>query len=73
VGFLHDELLQKQGWMRFVIISDQYHLARVCDMCKFNGLTVIGSPSNIHEAFFDLAYYRIRESVAMLEYWLLGR
>ncbi len=73
VRFLHDELFQKQGWVRFVIVSDQYHLARVCDMCKFNGLNVIGSPSNIHEPFFDLAYYRIRESVAMIEYWLLGR
>jgi len=73
VRFLRDDLFQKHGWSRFVIVSDQYHLARVCDMCRFNGLTVIGSPSHIHEPFFDLAYYRLRESVAMLEYWLLGR
>lgn len=73
VRFLRDELYQKQGWNRFVIVSDQYHLARVCDMCKFNGLNVIGSPSHIHEPFLDLAYYRLRESVALLAYWMLGR
>ncbi len=73
VRFLRDDLFQKHGWSRFVIVSDQYHLARVCDMCRFNGLTVIGSPSHIHEPFFDLAYYRLRESVALLDYWLLGR
>ncbi len=73
VRFLRDELFEKKGWNRFVIVSDQYHLARVCEMCKFNGLRVIGSPSHIHVPILDLAYYRFRESVALLEYWLLGR
>ena len=73
VEFLRQELYQTQGWSRFVIVSDQYHLARVCDMCKFNGLTVIGSPSPIKEPFLDLAYYRLRESIATIEYWMLGR
>ena len=73
VRYLHDDLFAKQNWPRFVIISDQYHLARVCEMCKFNGLMVIGSPSRIHQPFLDLLYYRIRESVALLEYWILGR
>jgi vancomycin permeability regulator SanA len=73
VRFLRDDLFQKHGWNRFVIVSDQYHLARVCEMCAFSGLSVIGSPSHIHEPFLDLAYYRIRESVALLEYWFLGR
>ncbi|MFI5201240.1 MAG: YdcF family protein [Candidatus Kapaibacterium sp.] len=73
VRYLHDELFEKQGWTRFVIVSDQYHLARVCEMCKFNGLTAIGSPSRIHQPVLDLLYYRFRESMALLEYWLLGR
>ncbi len=73
VLFLRDELFQKNGWSRFVIVSDEYHLARVCEMCKFNGLSVIGSPSHLHEPLLDLAYYRLRESVALVEYWFLGR
>lgn len=73
VRYMQDELYQKQGWQRFVIISDQYHLARVCEMCKFVGIAAIGSPSHIHQPFQDILYYRIRESMALLEYWLLGR
>jgi vancomycin permeability regulator SanA len=73
VGYMRGDLLGKQNWSRFVIISDQYHLARVVEMCHFNGLHAIGSPSRIHQPFLDLLYYRVRESVALLEYWLLGR
>ncbi len=73
VLFLRDELFHKKGWKRFVIVSDQYHLARVCEMCKCNGLTVIGTPSHLREPVVDLAYYYLRESVALLEYWFLGR
>jgi uncharacterized SAM-binding protein YcdF (DUF218 family) len=73
VRYLHDDLHLKQNWSRFVIISDQYHLARVVEMCKFNGLTAIGSPSRIRQPVIDLLYYRLRESVALLEYWMLGR
>ncbi len=73
VRYLRSNLYSKQGWKRFVVVSDQYHLARVCEMCKFSGLTAIGSPSRIHQPFLDLLYYRFRESMALLEYWLLGR
>jgi uncharacterized SAM-binding protein YcdF (DUF218 family) len=73
VLFLRDELVKKQGWKKFIIISDQYHLARAIEMCRFNGIDAIGSPSGIKQTFFDLAYYRLRESVALLAYWILGK
>lgn len=73
VRYLREELQAKQSWDRFVIISDQYHLARVIEMCRFAGLHAIGSPSRIEQPFVDLLYYRFRESVALLAYWLLGK
>jgi uncharacterized SAM-binding protein YcdF (DUF218 family) len=73
VLYLRNELAAKQGWKKFIIISDQYHLARAIEMCKFNGIDAIGSPSGIKQPFFDLAYYRLRESVALLAYWILGK
>lgn len=73
VRFLREELHEKQTWSRFVLISDQYHLARVSEMCRFHGLKTIACPSRIKQAVIDLLYYRLRESVALLEYWLLGR
>jgi uncharacterized SAM-binding protein YcdF (DUF218 family) len=73
VRYLREDLMQKEGWSRFVIISDQYHLARVVEMCRFANLKAVGSPSQISQPFLDLLYYRIRESVALLAYWLLGK
>jgi uncharacterized SAM-binding protein YcdF (DUF218 family) len=71
--FVRDELRNRQGWKKFIIISDQYHLARVLEMAKFNGISAIGTPSKINQNFFDLFFYRLRESVALLAYWLLGK
>jgi uncharacterized SAM-binding protein YcdF (DUF218 family) len=71
--YLRNELAAHQGWKKFIIISDQYHLARAIEMCKFNGIDAIGSPSGIRQTFVDLAYYRFRESLALLSYWILGK
>jgi vancomycin permeability regulator SanA len=73
IQFIRSELMKKQSWSRFIVISDQYHLARVLEMCKFNGITAIGTPSQISQPFFDLLYYRMRESIALVAYWLLGK
>ena len=73
IQFIRAELIKKQGWSRFIVISDQYHLARVLEMCKFNGITAIGTPSQISQPFFDLLFYRMRESIALIAYWLLGK
>ncbi|MDP4199346.1 MAG: YdcF family protein [Bacteroidota bacterium] len=73
VRYMREELQGKQNWSRFVLISDQYHLARVSEMCRFNRLSTIACPSRIRQSFLDLLYYRLRESVALMEYWLLGR
>ncbi|HEY6171172.1 MAG TPA: YdcF family protein [Candidatus Kapabacteria bacterium] len=73
VIYIREELRDKQGWKRFIIISDQYHLARVLEMCSFNGISAIGTPSRITQGFTDILFYRLRESVALLAYWMLGK
>jgi vancomycin permeability regulator SanA len=73
VLYIRDELRDKQGWKKFIIISDQYHLARVLEMCSFNSINAIGTPSRINQGFTDILFYRLRESVALLAYWTLGK
>ena len=73
VIYIREELRDKQGWKRFIIISDQYHLARVLEMCSFNNIDAIGTPSRISQGFTDILFYRMRESVALLAYWMLGK
>lgn len=73
VIYIREELRDKQGWKRFIIISDQYHLARVLEMCSFNSIDAMGTPSRIAQGFTDILFYRLRESVALLAYWMLGK
>ncbi len=73
VIYIRNELMNRQQWKRFVIVSDQYHLARVLEMCKFNGIDAIGMASGIKQEFYDLLYYRLRESIALIAYWILGK
>jgi len=73
VRYIRDELQAKQGWTKFVVISDQYHLGRILEMCKFNHINAIGTPSRIKQPFLELAFYRGRESIALIAYWLLGK
>jgi uncharacterized SAM-binding protein YcdF (DUF218 family) len=71
--YLRDELSARQGWKKFIIISDQYHLARAIEMSKFNGVDAVGCPSGYQHSVVSLIYSRIRESIALLAYWLLGK
>lgn len=73
VIYIREELRDKQRWKRFIIISDQYHLARVLEMCAFNEIDATGTPSRLNHDVTDILFYRLRESVALLSYWSIGK
>ena len=70
--FIRDQLQRKQDWHSFVIVSDQFHLKRALEICQFNDLTAIGVSSESPLGPQNLAVYHIRESGALLLYWLFG-
>ncbi len=55
-----------------LIISDQFHLARVLEICKFFNVNAIGIESDYNLTWKKLLYYRLRESVALLFFWLFA-
>ena len=69
--FIRDELT-KQGWTTFVIISDQFHLKRALEICAFNGIDADGISSESPLGPYNLALYHLRESAALILYWLFG-
>ncbi|HVK38806.1 MAG TPA: YdcF family protein [Candidatus Kapabacteria bacterium] len=71
VMFIRDELT-KQGWRSFVIISDQFHLTRTLEICDFNDLDAHGVSSESPLGPQNLALYHVRESVALVLYWMFG-
>jgi vancomycin permeability regulator SanA len=71
VVYIRDQLL-KQGWSSFVIISDQFHLKRALEICRFNGIHARGVSSESPLGPQNLALYHFRESVALILYWVFG-
>jgi vancomycin permeability regulator SanA len=70
--FIRDQLQRKQGWSSFIIISDQFHLKRALEICQFNGINALGVSSESPLGPQNLAVYHVRESVALILYWLFG-
>lgn len=70
--FIRDQLMKKQGWKSFVIISDQFHLKRALEICDFNDVKAVGVSSESPLGPQNLAVYHVRESGALILYWLFG-
>ncbi len=69
--FIRDELL-KQGWTSFIIVSDQFHLKRALEIAEFNGLDAHGVSSESPLGPENLVVYHLRESLALILYWMFG-
>ncbi len=55
-----------------LIISDNFHLTRVLQICKFFDVNAEGISSGHTLTFEKTIFYRTRESVALLLFWLFG-
>jgi len=60
------------GKEKIIIISDQFHLKRVLEICKFFNINAIGIASDTKYVFKKLLFYRVRESIALSLFWLFA-
>lgn len=72
IKFIKSVLKEKFGFEKIIIISDQFHLKRVLEICKFFNVKAEGISSGSIFNFDKLLYYRVRESVALLLFWLFA-
>lgn len=57
---------------KLLVISDGFHLSRVLQICKFYNIDAYGIASDYKISFEKTLYYRTRESVALLMFWLFA-
>ncbi|MFZ5949045.1 MAG: YdcF family protein [Stygiobacter sp.] len=55
-----------------LIVSDGFHLSRIKQMAQFFNLKVEGVSSDYALSFEKTIYYRTRESIALLMFWLFA-
>jgi uncharacterized SAM-binding protein YcdF (DUF218 family) len=70
--FIRDRLMTQQKWTSFIIVSDQFHLKRALEICAFNDINASGVSSESPLGPQNLWNYHLRESVALILYWMFG-
>ncbi len=72
IHYIRDKLYKKLNWHKVVLISDNYHLFRASEICKFNNINVDCISSDTPLSTEGGINYCIKESFAVLFFWLFG-
>lgn len=72
IKFLSKEYYDKLNPKPILLISDGFHLTRIVQISKFFNINVAGVSSEYSMSFDKTIFYRARESVALLLFWLFA-
>jgi vancomycin permeability regulator SanA len=72
VRFIRDQIFTKKNIGMVIIVSDSYHLTRVREMCKFYKIRTELAASDLKLNFQHNLYYKMKESIALLVFWLFA-
>ncbi len=70
--FIKNILQKKHRINNIIIITDDFHLKRVMEMCKFYNVNAKGAASGLELNWRKLLYYRLRETMGLLIFWLFA-
>jgi vancomycin permeability regulator SanA len=70
--YLYDNYYDSQKKGPILIISDGFHLTRVIQIAKYFNVNVVGVASSYTMSFEKTIFYRTREGVALLLFWLFA-
>jgi len=62
----------RKKFNNIILISDEFHMVRILELCKYYDLNVVTIKSDYKLNWERLFYYRIRESVALFLFWMFG-
>ncbi|MCZ7601417.1 MAG: YdcF family protein [Melioribacteraceae bacterium] len=72
VEFTRNNFFRNTQPLKVVLISDDFHLPRAIEMAHFFNIKVEGIASDYNLNLEKLLYYRFRESIALVLFWLFG-
>jgi len=72
IKYIRNNLSSNTKYNDIFIISDQFHLTRVMEISKYFGVKAIGIQSDYHLNWEKLLYYRLRETIALINFWIFA-
>lgn len=72
IRFIKQDLMTRNDFSNIYIVSDEYHLVRVQEISSFYDLDVNIVASELKLSFDSRFYYRMRECIALVIFWLFA-
>lgn len=72
LNYLKNKYLPKINYRKVLIITDRFHLSRSTEMCKFLKINHQGIASDYKVNSQKLIFYKIKETIALLVFWIYG-
>jgi len=70
--FVRDKLYNRNKWGKIILVSDNYHLFRSAEICKFNNMKVDCISTDTPHTPEGAMSFCIKESFAVIFYWIFG-
>ncbi|MCX6168310.1 MAG: YdcF family protein [Ignavibacteriales bacterium] len=72
IKYLYKKYFTSQKLKPILIVSDGFHLTRITQIAKYFNVNVVGVASGYTLSFDKTIYYRTRESIALLLFWIFA-
>ena len=72
ITFINNNIYRKNNWKEIVLITDNFHLLRSKQMCRFFNINALGAASDTPLSAESTFSYSMKESFAVILFWLFG-
>jgi len=72
ITYVDKSLYRRLGWQRIILISDNFHLPRSGEICRFYGIKTYAVSSDTPISTESNFLYSVKETFAILLFWMFG-
>ena len=72
IQFVRDSLYKSQNWQKIILVSDNFHLYRASEICRFNDINSDCIASDKELSPSGTVSFCIKESFAFIFFWMSG-
>jgi len=72
IQFVRDSLYKTQNWQKIILVSDNFHLYRASEICRFNNINSDCIASDKELSTAGTISFCIKESLALIFFWMSG-
>ena len=72
IAYIKSNIYKRDYVNDVILVSDAYHLPRILEIAKFYNIKIKVAASNHKIQYDDLIFNKLRESVALVIFWLFA-